>query len=60
MGTARGSVIFVSVKEITKIYARISFHRDQITMIESIFCKAIQSYLLISCCSEKKMKVKKI
>ena len=57
MGTSRGSVIFVKVKDITRIYARISFHRDQITRVESIYCKDISNYILVSCCLELKMKV---
>lgn len=59
MGLSKGSIVFVSLKNLTIIYTRISFHRDKILALDGLkYNKGDQKCsLLISLCVEGHLKL---
>lgn len=57
LGCAKGSIVFISIHDIKNIYARFSFHRERILQMEHIYSKSLKCNLLISLCTENKLKV---
>jgi len=58
IGCIKGSIVFVSVSNFSKIFARFSFHREKIIALEALYNKKKKAFCLISICYEKKLKVK--
>lgn len=37
LGCSKGSVVFLNINDMKKVYARFSFHREKIIQIESVY-----------------------
>ncbi|KRX03596.1 WD40-repeat-containing domain [Pseudocohnilembus persalinus] len=57
LGCQKGSVIFVKLNNMNKIYCRISFHREKIVQMEDFYSDIHQKYLLITLCAENRFKI---
>ncbi|EAS06246.2 WD domain, G-beta repeat protein (macronuclear) [Tetrahymena thermophila SB210] len=59
LGCSKGSIVFLNINDMKKVYARFSFHREQILQIDSVYSSSHQDFLLVSLCEEYRIKVVK-
>lgn len=52
IGCNKGSIVFVSLKNLSKIRTRLTYHRESIISIETFQTKANKGYILASMCIE--------
>ena len=50
IGCNRGTIVFVNTDEMEKIYTRVTFHREAVTNIESVYVRERKEFYLISTC----------
>ena len=56
VGCNRGSIVFLPIDNMDHIYTRITYHREEIVAMETVYQKDIRNSYLVSICSEKYMK----
>lgn len=57
VGCNKGAVIFVERRSFERIHTRITYHREAILMLESVYCEATKEIFLLSLCAEMQFKI---
>ena len=57
MGCSKGSVVFLEKEHMDRIYLRVSYHREKVIFLDSLYHPESGKSFLVSMCEENILKV---